>query len=184
MQNIHKTVEKVLYNRQEIENRIYELAQWVNKTYQNSENLILVGLMKGSMPFMMQLIKDVEIDCVLDFLTVSSYHGTTQSSGSAKIVLDMAQDIKGKDVLIVEEIVDTGLTLGRVTQLLSSRKPKSLKILTLLDKPSNRINEIRPNKIGFTIENHFVVGFGLDYNEKLRNLPYIGIFNKKFIDKV
>ncbi|WP_027334266.1 hypoxanthine phosphoribosyltransferase [Mycoplasma elephantis] len=174
----HKLIKEILFTRQELEDKIKILADWVNDTYKNSNELIIVGIMKGAMPFMMQLIKDVKIDCILDFLTVSSYYGGTKSSGNSKIILDMAQDIEGKDVLVVEEIIDSGISLKRVRDLLLSRKPRSFKILTLLDKQANRKENIYPDATGFVIPDHFVVGFGLDYQEKLRNLPYIGIFDK------
>lgn len=182
MHKISPMVERVLYTQEQLETRIAQLAELINRDYKKSKDLILVGLMKGSLPFMMQLIKFVDIDCRLDFLTVSSYNGKTHSSGSAKIILDMAQDIENKDVLIIEEIIDSGITLARVKELLSSRKPNSLKIMTLLDKKANRINDLEPDYSGFECEDEFVVGFGLDYDEKLRNLPYIGVFNKKYLD--
>ncbi|UUD37280.1 hypoxanthine-guanine phosphoribosyltransferases [Mycoplasmopsis californica] len=177
----HELVKKVLFTKEELEAKIKTLAEWVNETYKDSNDLIIVGIMKGAMPFMMQLIKDVTVDCVLDFLTVSSYQGGLKTTGNAKVILDMAQDIKDKDVLIVEEIIDSGITLKRINDMLSARRPRSLRIMTLLDKQANRQENINPDINGFVIPNHFVVGFGLDYDEKLRNLPYIGIFDQSKI---
>ncbi|VEU75371.1 hypoxanthine-guanine phosphoribosyltransferases [Mycoplasmopsis maculosa] len=181
MQEKDIRIKEVLYDKETLESKIKELANWVNETYKNSENLILVGLLKGSVPFLAQLIKDVKVDHSLDFMTASSYFGDNKSSGSVKIIMDLAQEIMDKDILIVEDIVDSGITLNKIKELLITRNPKSLKILTLLDKPSNRKVDLKVDKSGFIVPDAFLVGFGLDYKEKLRNLPYIGIFDEKFI---
>ncbi|EGV00285.1 hypoxanthine phosphoribosyltransferase [Mycoplasmopsis columbina SF7] len=174
-------IEKVLFSQNQIEQRIKELAKWVNETYSTSSNLVLVGLLKGSIPFLAQLIKDVTIDHDLDFMTASSYAGAHHSSGSVKIIMDLAQDIQNKDVLIIEDIVDSGITLQKIKNILEARKPQSLRILTLLNKPMNRKVELEVDCVGFEVPDAFIVGFGLDYKEKMRNLPYIGIFNKKYL---
>ncbi|WP_027120655.1 hypoxanthine phosphoribosyltransferase [Mycoplasmopsis lipofaciens] len=176
-------IKKILYTKKQIETRISELANWVNQTYSNSKDLIIVGLLKGSIPFLAQLIKNVTVDHSLDFMIASSYAGSHESSGNVKIVMDLAQEIKNKDVLIVEDIIDSGITLEKITSLLKTRNPKSLKIVTLLDKPVNRKNNLKPDMYGFQVPNEFLVGFGLDYKEKMRNLPYIGIFNIKYLEK-
>ncbi len=178
-----KHFKKILFTREELESRILELAGWVDKTYNGSKDLVLIGLLKGSVPFLAQLIKDVKTNHVIDFLTVSSYEGRTKSNGSPKIIMDLARDIDGKDVLIIEDIVDTGRTLLAIKNLLLSRKPKSLRILTLLDKKEGRVVDIDVDKYGFSIPNIFVAGFGLDVNGKLRNIPYIGEFDIKFINE-
>lgn len=182
-QNIDYRIKKVLYTQEEIETKIKELATWVNQQYKDSDNLIIVGLLKGSIPFLAQLIKDITVDHVLDFMTTSSYAGADNSSGSVKIIMDLAQDIRDKDVLIVEDIIDSGITLDKIKQILLSRKPRSFKIITLLDKPHNRKVELKADKSAFVVPNEFLVGFGLDYDEKMRNLPYIGIFDKKYLKK-
>lgn len=178
-----KHFKKILFTREEIEDRIKELAKWVDKTYKGSKDLVLIGLLKGSVPFLAQLIKEVKTNHEIDFLTITSYEGGSSSNGSPKIVMDLANGIEGKDVLIIEDIVDTGRTLSIITKLLKSRNPKSYRILTLLDKKEGRVVEFDVDKYGFSIPNVFVAGFGLDVNGKLRNLPYIGEFNIKYIDE-
>lgn len=176
--------EEILLTKEQIEKRIKELAQWINETYKESKDLILVGLLKGSVPFLAQLMKDVEIEHSIDFIIASSYFGGIKSTGSTKIIMDLNTDIFNKDVLIVEDIIDSGVTLSRVKSSLESRKPKSLRIMTLLDKPSRREIQLSPDAIGFEVPDKFLAGFGLDVKEKLRNIPYIGVFNKKYLDKL
>ncbi|WP_033160996.1 hypoxanthine phosphoribosyltransferase [[Mycoplasma] collis] len=179
-----KRILKVLYSQEQIENKIKELANWVDETYKNSKNLVLIGLLKGSIPFLAQLIKNIKVDHIIDFMTLSSYEGGIDSTGSVKIIMDLAYDIKGKDVLIIEDIIDSGITIEKVYELLKYKKPNSLKVLTLLDKPAGRKNKFQADKSGFVCPNEFLVGFGLDVKEKMRNLPYIGIFDKKYLDKI
>lgn len=174
---------RILYTQEQIEARCKELAQWVNETYKDSDDLILIGLLKGSVPFIAQLIKDVTVIHDLDFLTVSSYEGGTSSNGSPKIIMDLANDVTGRDVLIVEDIVDTGRTLKIIKDMIQLRKPNSIKVLTLLDKKEGRVVDFKVDKFGFDIPNVFIAGFGLDVNGKLRNLPYIGEFDTKYLDK-
>ncbi|MGX9340761.1 hypoxanthine phosphoribosyltransferase [Mycoplasma sp. 3341] len=178
---IDKRIEKVLFTQSQLETRITELSDWVNSQYQDSKDLIIVSILKGAIPFVAQLIKTISVDFILDFMTISSYHGSTKSSGSVKVVLDLAFDIENKDVLIVEDIVDTGRTISKVVAMLKQRNPKSLKVLSLLDKPIGRESEFKVDKSGFEIGNEFVVGFGFDYQEKMRNLPYIGTLKKELI---
>lgn len=175
---------EILFTREEIEEKIAELASWVNKQYKGSKDLVLVGLLKGSVPFLAQLIKDVTVDHSLDFMTVSSFDGGVSSSGNLKIIMDLKQDIYKKDILIVEDIVDSGLTLSKVVNQLKERNPKSIKVITLLDKPEGRKINFKVDKSGFIVPNEFLAGFGLDVKEKLRNVPYIGIFNKEYLDKL
>lgn len=179
-----KRITKVLFTQKQIEKRIKELSKWVNENYKNSNNLVLIGLLKGSIPFLAQLIKYINVDHILDFIVTSSYSGAMQSSGNIKIIMDLASNIENKDVLIVEDIIDSGITLEKVKNNLLSRNPSSLKIMTLLDKPSKRKADIKPDIFGFIVPDEFLVGFGLDVKEKLRNLPYIGIFDKKYINKL
>lgn len=177
-------IKKVLITREEIEAKCVELANWVNETYKDSDDLLLIGLLKGSVPFLAQLIKDVTVDHALDFMTVSSFGGGTVSTGNLKIVMDLKNDIFNKDVLLVEDIVDSGLTLSTIVANLQQRKPRSLKVITLLDKPSGRKVNFEADKTGFVVPHEFLVGFGLDLKEKLRNLPYIGIFDETKLDEV
>ncbi|MGL4867768.1 MAG: hypoxanthine phosphoribosyltransferase, partial [Cetobacterium sp.] len=143
------------------------------------KNLICVGLLKGSIMFMADLLKNVEMDLAMDFMKVSSYHGGTDSTGVVKILKDVDADLTGKDVLIIEDIIDTGLTLESVKKFLLTKQPNSLKVCSLLDKPSRRKVEMVGEYIGFEIPDEFVVGYGLDYDELHRNLPYIGKVVKK-----
>ncbi|WP_435128972.1 hypoxanthine phosphoribosyltransferase [Mycoplasma sp. 6243] len=179
--NKHPHIKEILYTQEFLDAEIKKCAEWINQTYQTSDNLVIVGLLKGSIPFLAQLIKDVEVDHSLDFITASSYAGGSQSKGSVKIIMDLAEDIFDKDVLIVEDIIDSGITLEKIQNLLLSRKPKSLRILTLLDKPFHRKNDLQADFSAIKVPDEFLVGFGLDYKEKLRNLPYIGIFDKKYL---
>lgn len=181
---VDSRIKKVLFTKEQIEEKIKELANWVNQNYKNSKDLIIVGLLKGSIPFLAQLIKDIEVDHELDFIVASSYSGKTSSTGNIKIIMDLATDILGKDVLIVEDIIDSGITLEKVKNNLLARKPKSLKIMTLLDKPFKRKVNIKADIFGFEVPDEFLVGFGLDVKEKLRNIPYIGIFKKECLDEV
>ena len=177
-------VTKILYTREQIEEKCKELAQWVDETYKDSKNLLLVGLLKGSIPFMAQLMKELKVDHAIDFMTVSTYGGDVESSGNLKLVMDLKNDIYERDVLLVEDIVDSGLTLSKITTHLQDRHPKSLKVITLLDKPGGRTVDFTPDKIGFEVPHEFLVGFGLDVNEKMRNLPYVAVFNKDKLNEV
>jgi len=168
---------KTLLTREEVEKRVRELAKEIEKDYQGKD-LLVIGLLKGSVIFMSDLIKEIDLPLVIDFMSVSSYSGTT-STGVINISKDTDVDVKDRDVLIVEDIIDTGLTLSRVKKLLEERGTKSLKICTLLDKPSRRTVEIKGDYTGFEIPDEFVVGYGLDYDQHHRNIPYIGVVVKK-----
>lgn len=181
---IDKRFTKILFTQEQIEKRIKELAEWVNNTYQNSKDLILVALLKGSIPFLAQLMKSIKVEHALDFIVASSYSGKTNSTGNIKIIMDLASDIENKDILIIEDIIDSGITLEKVRDNLLSRKPKSLKIMTLLDKPIRRRANIKPDIFGFEVPDEFLAGFGLDVKEKMRNVPYIGVFNKDYLDEL
>ena len=159
-----------------------ELGKKLTEDYQG-KNPILVGILKGSVPFMAELIKNIDTHIELDFMLVSSYHGGTSSSGVINIIKDMDQDIKGRDILFVEDIIDTGKTLKSLKELFEGRQPASVKIATLLDKPEGRLVEIEADYTCFTIPNEFVVGYGLDYDENYRNLPYIGVLKEEVYSK-
>ena len=166
------TIEKMI-SEGDLQARIREVAKEIEKDYEGKD-LICVGLLKGSIMFMADLLKNVELDLAMDFMKVSSYHGGTDSTGVVKILKDVDEDLTGKDVLIIEDIIDTGLTLESVKKFLMSKQPKSLKVCSLLDKPSRRKVEMVGEYIGFEIPDEFVFGYGLDYDELYRNLPYIG----------
>ena len=168
---------KTLLKREEIEGKIKELAKEIEKDYQN-KNLLVIGLLKGSVVFMTDLIKEINLPLEIDFMSVSSYSGT-ESTGVINVSKDTDIDVKDRDVLIVEDIIDTGLTLSHVRKMLEGRGTKSLKICTLLDKPSRRTVEIKGDYTGFEIPDEFVIGYGLDYDQQYRNLPNIGVVVKK-----
>ena len=168
---------KTLLTREEVEKRIKELAKEIEKDY-CGKDLLVIGLLKGSIMFMSDLIKEMDLPVMIDFMSVSSYSGTT-STGVINALKDTDISVKDKDVLIVEDIIDTGLTLSHVKKLLEDRGAKSLKICTLLDKPSRRTIEMKGDYVGFEIPDEFVVGYGLDYDQHHRNLPYVGIVVKK-----
>lgn len=167
---------QILINKARLEKRIGELAKKIEKDYEGKD-IVFVGILKGSVMFMTELAKRINNNIELDFMDVSSYEGT-ESTGKVKINKDIRCCIKGKEVIIIEDIIDTGRTLTYIMQYLKEKEPKSLKIATMLSKPSRRIMELDVNYIGFCIEDKFVVGYGLDYNEKYRNLPYIGYIEK------
>ncbi len=167
------TVE-VMISEQQVQERISELGKQISAHYQNSENLVLVGLLRGSFVFMADLARAIDVIHQVDFMTASSYGNSMESSRDVRILKDLDDDIKGKDVLLVEDIIDTGNTLSKVREILSLREPNSIKICTLLDKPSRREVDVDVEWIGFDIPDEFVVGVGIDYAQKYRHLPYIG----------
>ena len=164
----------VMLSEEEIKAKVAELGKKIEKDFEG-QNLLVVGILKGASVFVSDLIRSINLDVNIDFMSVSSYGNSTESSGSVKILKDLDVDIKGKNVLIVEDIIDSGLTLSNLTRELKVREPKDLKICTLLDKPQRRKVDIPVDYVGFVIEDKFIVGYGIDYAEKYRNLPYIGI---------
>ena len=167
------TVE-IMIAEQEVNERIRQLGEEITNHYQNSENLVVVGLLRGSFIFMADLSRAIKVPHSVDFMTASSYGNNTESSRDVHILKDLDDNIEGKDVLIIEDIIDTGNTLSKVLQILDLRAPNSIKICTLLDKPSRREVEVDVQWIGFEIPDEFVVGVGIDYAQKYRHLPYIG----------
>lgn len=166
-------IERVLLSRKEIDNKIVEVGKQISEEYTGKEP-VFVGILKGCFVFMADLMRNISVDCSVDFMAVSSYNGTV-STGAVKINKDLSQDICGKDVILVEDILDSGITLNYIRDYLSVRKPNSIKIVTLLDKPARRKADIKADYFCFEVPDAFVVGYGLDYEEKYRNLPYIGI---------
>jgi hypoxanthine phosphoribosyltransferase len=167
------TVE-VMISEQEVSQRVKELGQQISEHYKASEGLVMVGLLRGSFVFMADLARAIEAPMTVDFMTASSYGHSMESTRDVRILKDLDDDIKGKDVLLVEDIIDTGNTLSKVCEILSIREPNSIAICTLLDKPSRREVDVKVDWIGFSIPDEFVVGVGIDYAQKYRNLPYIG----------
>ncbi len=163
---------QVLFTQQQIADRVHELGAQIARDYR-SKDLLLVGILKGSVPFLADLMRAIPLDLKIDFMSISSYGNATHTSGVVQILKDLDSDIRGKDVLIVEDIVDSGLTLSYLKGYLASRNPASVRIVTMLDKPSRRKKELIPDYIGFTVEDVFIVGYGMDAGQRYRNLPYI-----------
>ncbi|HGQ1824789.1 TPA: hypoxanthine phosphoribosyltransferase [Streptococcus pneumoniae] len=175
---LENDIKKVLVSHDEITEAAKKLGAQLTKDYVG-KNPILVGILKGSIPFMAELVKHIDTHIEMDFMMVSSYHGGTASSGVINIKQDVTQDIKGRHVLFVEDIIDTGQTLKNLRDMFKEREAASVKIATLLDKPEGRVVEIEADYTCFTIPNEFVVGYGLDYKENYRNLPYIGVLKEE-----
>ena len=179
---LHPCVEEIVVSHEDIVAKCEELGQRISKDYQG-RCPILIGLLKGAVPFMAELIKHITCDIQIDFMDVSSYNGV-ESTGVVRVLRDVSCDVKDRDIIFVEDIIDTGLTLHAVIQEFKTRKAKSIEIATLLDKPEGRkINDVNPRYIGYNIPKKFVVGFGLDYNELYRNLPYIGVLKREVYEK-
>lgn len=178
---LEKDIEKVLVSEEEIRVRSTELGAVLTEEYKDKNPLVL-GILRGSVPFMAELIKHMDCHLEMDFMTVSSYHGGTKSSGEVKLIMDVDTAVRNRDILIVEDIIDTGRTLKYLKELLEHRGAR-VKIVTLLDKPSGRLIDIEPEWTGFTIPNEFVIGFGLDYENNYRNLPYVGVLKEEIYTK-
>ena len=164
----------VLLSEEEVDKRIKEMAEQITKDYEG-KNVHLICILKGSVFFTCELAKRIKVPVSMDFMSVSSYGADTKSSGIIKIVKDLDESITGKDVLVIEDIIDSGRTLSYLLGMLKDRKPNSLRLCTLLDKPDRRVIDVDVDYTGFQIPDEFVVGYGLDYAQKYRNLPYIGI---------
>ncbi len=173
---------KVLLDEEEIRRKVRELGEQITKDYAGKTPFFL-GVLKGCYVFMSDLVRNVDLHCSMDFMAVSSYGGGTSTTGAVRITKDLSRDIEGKDVIIVEDILDSGVTLSYLKSYLENRKPASIRIVTLLDKPARRRAEIKADYCGFTVPDEFVVGYGLDYAEDYRNLPYIGILKPEIYSK-
>ena len=171
---LEKDIERILISQEEIQVRCKELGKELTEIYQNT-NPLVVGVLKGAVPFMADIVRSIDTYLELDFMDVSSYGNATVSSGEVKIVKDLDTNVEGRDLLIVEDIIDSGRTLAYLVDLFKYRKAKSVKIVTLLDKPEGRVVNIEADYVGFNVPNEFVVGYGFDYAEAYRNLPYIGV---------
>lgn len=180
----NELIEKVLIDEESLNKKIKSLARTLNEYYADKEELILVCILKGSVIFMSELAKHLNVKCKLEFMSVSSYESNTYSSGNVKILMDLDMDVKGKEVLIVEDIIDTGYTLKKIKENMQKREANDVKIITLLDKPERREVEIKPDWTGFKIPNEYVVGFGLDYDQLYRNLPYIGVVKRSVYEDI
>lgn len=176
---MYEDVSEVLLTEEQIQQRVRELAEQISADYQGKD-LLLVCVLKGGILFLTDLMRQLDIPHAIDFMAISSYGAGTESSGVVRILMDLNTSIEGKNVLIVEDIVDTGYTLDYILRNLSTRRPASLKVCALLNKPSRRQVDVPIHYVGFDIPNKFVIGYGLDFGEKYRNLPFVGVLKPEF----
>ena len=179
---MHQDVESIMFSKEQLQTRIAELAAQLDSEYAGKTPL-MVGILKGSVMFYADLLRAMTIPVEMDFMAISSYGAGSKSSGEVKLIKDLDRKIEGRDVVIVEDIIDSGYTLSYLKRMLYSRKPSSVKICALLDKYSRRVVPIEADYKGFDCEDEFVIGFGLDYAERYRNLPYIGILKRSVYEK-
>ena len=179
---MEKDIESVLISAEEIEKNVAAIGAKISKDFEGKDP-VFVGVLKGCFIFMADLFREVTVPGSVDFMAVSSYGNGTSTTGAVKINKDLSQDIEGRDVIIVEDILDSGVTLSYLTKYLENRKPSSVCIATLLDKPSRRRADVHAKYVGFTVPDAFVVGYGLDYAEKYRNLPFIGVLKPEVYEK-
>jgi len=175
-------IRAVLVSEQQLKDKVAQLGAQISQDYAGKD-LVLVSILKGAVVFMADLMRAVTIPCSIDFMVVSSYGAGTTTTGLVKIIKDLDSDLSGKDVLIVEDILDTGVTLSNLVPMLKMRDPNSVRICAILDKPSRRRADIQADYIGFQVPDEFVVGYGLDYDEKYRNLPYVGVLKPSVYEK-
>ena len=171
---LEKDIQEVLFSEEQLKTRVKEIAHQIEADYQGKE-ILLICILRGSFVFIADLCREIRLPCTVDFMAVSSYGKGSSSSGRVQIVKDLAEDIAGRHVIVVEDILDSGNTLSYLLNILEQRNPASVRLVALLDKPDRRVKPVELHYSGFTIPDAFVVGYGLDYAEKYRNLPYIGI---------
>lgn len=179
---MREDIQEVLFSEKTLDQRITELGAQITEDYRG-KSLIIVGILKGSNIFTSDLVRKIDLPLRMEFMAVSSYGNATQSTGVVKILKDLDRGIEGEHVLIVEDIVDSGLTLKYLKDILLTRNPESVKICTLLDKPARRKENITPDYSGFEVPDEFIVGYGIDYAERYRNLPYVGILKREVYEK-
>ena len=172
--SMHDDIEKVLFSKDQIKEIVARLGSEISNDYKD-KNLLLVGILKGSVVFMADLMREITVPCNIEFMALSSYGSDTRSSGVVRVLKDLSTDIKDYDVLVIEDILDSGNTLYQLKAMLELRNPKSLKICTFFDKPERRTADIKADYVGAEIPDAFIVGYGLDYAEKYRNLSYVGV---------
>jgi hypoxanthine phosphoribosyltransferase len=177
---LEKDVSEVLIDEDTLQRRIAELGEEISTDYAGRD-LLLIGVLKGAVFFMADLMRRLTVPCEIDFMAISSYGGQTDTSGVVRILKDLDMNIKGREVLVVEDIIDSGLTLSYLMRNLRSREPASLEICALMTKPARREIDVPVRYVGFEIPNRFVVGYGLDFGERYRNLPYVGVLNAGLI---
>jgi len=175
---LEKDIQEVLFSEEQLKTRVNEIAQEIERDYAGKE-IMLISVLRGSFVFMADLCRAIDLPCTLDFMAVSSYGKGTKSSGQVQITKDLSEDISDRHIIVVEDILDSGNTLSYLLKILENRHPASIRLCTLLDKPDRRVKPVEVHYSGFTIPDAFVVGYGLDYAEKYRNLPYIGILKPR-----
>lgn len=175
-------IKEILLSEEEIAEKIKELGRFISEEYKNKD-LLVVGVLKGSVIFVSDLIRNISIPCEMDFMSVSSYGASSESSGIVRILKDLDQDIEGRDVIIAEDIIDSGITLDYLVEFLKARKANSIEIVALLSKPARRKVHIDAKYVGFEVPDEFLVGYGLDYANKYRNLPFIGVLKREIYEK-
>ena len=178
---LERDIEKTFYSEEQIQERVKALGAVISKDYED-KNPLVVGVLKGAVPFLSDLVRSMNINMEMDFMDVSSYGNATVSSGEVRILKDLSTVVEGRHILIVEDIIDSGRTLKYLVELLKHRKAASVKIVTMLDKPEGRVVEMDADYIGFEVPNEFVFGYGLDYAEDYRNMPYIGILKPEIYE--
>lgn len=171
---MEQDIQRVLFTQEQLKSRVAEIAREIERDYEGRE-IMLISVLRGSFIFMADLCREIQLPCTLDFMSVSSYGTGTSSSGQVQITKDLSEDITGRHILVVEDILDSGNTLNYLLRILENRHPASIRLCALLDKPERRVKPVELHYRGFTVPDDFVVGYGLDYAEKYRNLPYIGV---------
>lgn len=179
----YNNVDKVLITKKQIKKGTLKAARWIDERYTDNNDLVLIGLLKGCIPFIGQLVTNINRNVILDFMVVSSFKGKEKAQGKPEIVTDINTDIEGKDVLLVEDIVDSGYTIKYVQEYMEKRKPRSISIISLVDKPEGRKVNLKLDYACFKVPDKFLVGYGLDYKEKCRNYEFIGVLKKEIIEK-
>ena len=179
---MHKDVESILVNEEKIKEIVSKIGSEINRDL-NGKPLLVIVILKGSTPFAMDLIRTLDMPVEIDFMQVSSYGKSTETGGFINVKRDLEQDVTGKNLLIVEDIIDSGNTLSKLKSLFQDRNAKSVRICTMLDKPSRRVVDVKVDYCGVEIPDEFVIGYGLDYNEQYRNLPYVGILKRSVYEK-
>lgn len=174
MHNMQDDIKEVLFSQEKLAHIVENMGKCISRDYEG-KNLLMVSILKGSVVFMTDLMRAVTVPCSIDFMSVSSYGSGVKTSGVVKIIKDLDIDLKGWDVLVVEDILDSGLTLSYILEILQAREPKSIHLCTLFDKPDRRTADVKADYVGTVVPDEFIVGYGLDYAEKYRNLPFVGI---------
>lgn len=176
---MERDIDHILLTPQEIQAKVRELGEQITRDYASTQDLLLIGVLKGCVMFMVDLSRAIRLPLAIDFIAISSYGPSTESSGVVRLLKDLDTDIAGRHVLIVEDIIDSGLTMEYLRSQLLRRNPASLRICSLLNKPDRRVSDVPIDYLGFDIPNEFVVGYGLDFGERYRNLPYIAVLKKQ-----